>query len=157
PTSTPMTGRVLTPADDNPSRRAYDPAIGGLVVIAKRYGRLANRLLLFAHFIGAAAEHGFTVLDPAFIAQARYFSATARTPVPRFPAGGRVPPIPGGRTAVYLGAKSLAMGLRVTGGSVRLGPRERLDLDDPAFLDLVARRRVLVVEGWHFRSEESCE
>ena len=34
-----------------------------MVIIAKRVGRLGNRLILFAHFMGAAAEHGLTVVN----------------------------------------------------------------------------------------------
>ena len=36
-----------------------------MIVIAKPVGRLANRLLLFAHFIAAAAEHDLVVYNPA--------------------------------------------------------------------------------------------
>jgi hypothetical protein len=137
--------------------------IDRVVVIAKRYGRLANRMFLFAHLIGAAAERGFTVLDPAFVGQARYFPATARALVPRFPERGRtVPPFPGGRAAVYVAVKAAAMSLRRLRsvgeiGAIRLAPGQRLDLDDPAFLDALARYRVVVIEGWRFRDPAGCD
>jgi hypothetical protein len=130
-----------------------------VVVIAKRVGRLANRLLLFAHFIGAAVEHGFTVLDPAFIAAARYFPATAGTLFPRYPPGRPIlPPFPRGREATLLlamGAADVLHRLQRRGhdvGLVRIRRDQHLDLNSAAFLDVVATHRVVLVQDWFFRN-----
>jgi hypothetical protein len=135
----------------------------GVVVIARRVGRLANRLLLFAHFVGAAVEHGFTVFDPAFFAQARYFPTTARTLFCRYPADRRIlPPFPGGREALLTLAESSADLLhRFQGrghdvGLIRLRRDQHLDLNSPAFLDLVATHRVVFVQDWFFRNADNC-
>jgi hypothetical protein len=135
----------------------------GVVVIAKRVGRLANRLVLFAHFIGAAVEHGFTVFDPAFVVQAGYFPVTARTLFPRYPPGRLLlPPFPGGREAFITLARGYAgvlHRLQQRGhdvGLIRLRRDQYLDLNSPAFLDIVATHRVVLVEDWYFRNADNC-
>ncbi len=133
-----------------------------MIVIAKRVGRLANRMLLFAHFIGAAVEHGFVVLNPAFVAQARYFPATAHDLPCRFPPGRALPVLPGGRRAVYYAAAWAAAfrhrqqrhGRDV--GLIRLRREDRLDLNSGAFLEVVRRHRVVFVQDWFFRNSENC-
>lgn len=64
-----------------------------MVIIAKKVGRLANRLLLFSHFIGTAVEHGFSVANPAFGTYAHYFPSTARDLFCRFPQARLKPPM----------------------------------------------------------------
>ena len=133
-----------------------------MIVIAKRVGRLANRLLLFAHFIAAAVEHDFAVWNPAFFAQARYFPSTAHNPVIRFPAGRRVPVPPGSRNLLYYAAVGAAearhrqqrLGRQV--GLIRLRREDALDLNSEAFLDVVRRHRVVFVQDWFFRNSQNC-
>jgi hypothetical protein len=132
------------------------------VVIAKQVGRLANRLLLYAHFIGAAAEHGFSVLNPSFHPYAGLFPATARDLLCRFPPGRRVWPAPGARRLLYeatLAAAGLCHRRQVGGrdvGLVRLRRDQQLDLNSDAFLDVVREHRVVFVQDWFFRSAENC-
>jgi hypothetical protein len=133
-----------------------------LVVIAKRVGRLANRTLLFAHFIGAAAEHDFTVLDPAFVDQARYFPTTARTLLCRYPPGRPVPPFPKGRRLLCRAVERYADALHALQqrghdvGLIRLRRDQRLDLNSDAFLDVLRSHRVVFVQDWFFRNGENC-
>ena len=82
-----------------------------MIVIAKKVGRLANRLILFAHFIATAAEHGFVVVNPAFHTYARYFPSTARDLRARFPAAARVPRPPGSGRLLYEATTLAADGL----------------------------------------------
>ena len=132
-------------------------------MIARRVGRLANRLLLFSHFIGSALEHGFTVLNPSFGPyHARYFPTTARQLVPRFPPGRGVPAFPGGRElAVVAGTRTgnalhhlQQAGLDVP--LIRLRRDQHLDLNSEAFLRAVRNHRVLFVQDWFFRNAENC-
>ena len=133
-----------------------------MIVIAKKVGRLANRLVLFSHFIAAAAEHGFVVLNPAFLTYAHYFPATARDLLCRFPSGRAVPAVPGSRRLLYLAAKAAAEMLyrRQQGGNdvglIRLTRKEKLDLNSSAFLDVVHRHRVVLVQDWFFRNADNC-
>jgi hypothetical protein len=134
-----------------------------VIVIAKGVGRLANRLLLFAHFIGAATEHGFAVANPAFRQYAKYFPRTARDLLCRFPSGRALWAPPGSRHLLYeatLWTAGMLHSLQRTGrevGLIRLPRDQRLDLDSPAFLDAVRRYRLLFVQDWYFRSVVDCQ
>lgn len=130
-----------------------------MIVISKRVGRLANRMLLFAHFMGAALEHGFVVLNPAFGPfHSRYFPTTARDLLCRFPPGRGAPPFPFGREVLYAATRSLGEGLHhlqrlgLDVGLVRLRRDQHVDLNSDAFLDVVRRHRVVLVHDWFFRN-----
>jgi hypothetical protein len=132
-----------------------------VIVIAKRVGRLANRMLLFAHFIGAAVEHGFTVANPAFGPNhARYFPATARDLLCRFPQR-RLPVLPGSRVLAYGAARTaddILHALQRRGldiGLIRLRRDEHIDLNSEAFLEVVRRHRVVLVHDWFFRNGDN--
>src|SRR5581483_10830025 len=51
---------------------------GKLFIIARRCGRLANRLVLFANFIGLAKEQGHRVINIPFHSYANLFETTRR-------------------------------------------------------------------------------
>ena len=134
-----------------------------MIVIAKKVGQLANRMLLFAHFIGAAIEHGFTLLNPAFLTYAHYFPATAQDLLCGFPARRRLRPRQTLRRYVY--AATLAGGevlhiLQWAGlpvGLIRLQRDQSMKLDSPAFLEQARRHRLLFVQDWYFRAPAYCE
>lgn len=132
------------------------------VIVAKRVGRLANRMLLFAHLIGTAAEHGFTVLNPSLYPYNRHFPATARDLVPSYPRPRSIPTPPLARSVAYQAAFRTAELAHRRGtdnravGLIRLSREQRLDLDSPEFLDSVARHRVLFLQDWFFRSASNC-
>jgi len=133
-----------------------------MIVIAKKVGRLANRLLLFAHFIGTAVEHGLRVMNPAFANYAHYFPATARDLLCRFPPAC---PLPGQRLirellyrGVVLTADSLHW-LQQHGrdvGLIRLRRDQYLDLNSATFLSMVRRHRIVLVQDWFFRGPANC-
>jgi hypothetical protein len=135
-----------------------------MIVIAKKVGRLANRLLLFAHFIGAAAEHGFRLVNPAFERYAGYFPATSKDLFCRFPEAG---PFPSGG---FIGRSLLYRAVLLTAntihtlqrrgsdvGLIRLRREEWLDLDSPEFLSYLHRHGTVFVQDWFFRSQVDCE
>ena len=134
-----------------------------MIVIAREFGRLANRLLLFAHFIAAAVEHGLVVLNPAFRPYAQHFPSTARDLLCRFPPGPSVRPPPGGRYLLHHLTRVAAYGLHRLQeaswdvGLIRLRGDQWLDLDSPVFLAAARRHRLLFVQGWHFRTPQGCE
>jgi hypothetical protein len=135
-----------------------------MVIIAKKVGRLANRLLLFSHFIGTAVEHGFSVANPAFGTYAHYFPSTARDLFCRFPQARLKPPMGRiGREILYRTTLLAANTLHVMQsrgrdvGLVRLQRHQSLELDGPTFLSLLGRHRVLFVQDWWFRSSANCE
>ena len=133
-----------------------------MIVIAKRVGRLANRMLLFSHLIAAAQEHGFSVMNPAFEHYARYFPSTSRNLVPRFPPGRPLLGAPGvvrkvSYRAVHAGAE-VAWHLQQRGrdvGLIRLTRAEELDLNSDFFIGMARRHRVLLIQDWFFRNQEN--
>ena len=135
-----------------------------MVVISKRVGRLANRILLFAHFIATAAEHGFRVVNPAFGKYAHYFPSTSGDLLCRYPATGAVPPVNRYvRELFYRGCSDCAGVLHLLQqrgrdvGLIRLQRRQSLDLDSPQFLSFLRRHRTVFVQDWFFRSDTNCE
>jgi len=134
-----------------------------MLVIAKKVGRLANRLLLFAQFIAAAAEHGFSVANPSFGPYFRYFPSTARDLLCRFPIRASLPAPPLPREMLYrltLLAASLLAARQRRGrdvGLIRLRRDQHLDLETPEFLTPLRRHRTLFVQDWNFRGPNLCE
>jgi hypothetical protein len=131
-----------------------------VVVIGSPIGRLANRLLLFAHVAASAAEHGFLVVNPHFGPYAHYFPATAREVVLRYPEGRRVWVAPRRplrrvfRRAALAGVGALehAQRLGLDTGVIRINRQETLDLGGDAFLAALSRHRLLVLRDWFFRT-----
>jgi len=129
------------------------------VVIARKFGQLANRLILFAHWIAYGREHGVRILNPSFVEYAPFFRATSRDLWCQYP------PQEGGDTvapwvrhclyqSVYLPVRLLAH-LRCTAFPVRiirLRQDEPCDLDGAEFQKLVAGRRQVCIQGWAFRT-----
>ena len=62
-----------------------------MILIADKFGQLANRLFVFAHFIGWGIEHGVVIANPAFDEYAQYFEGTADDPCVAIRSG-QIPP-----------------------------------------------------------------
>src|SRR5512143_3676003 len=60
------------------------------IIIALRCGRLANRLTLFANFIGFAAEYQYRVINFSFHSYAELFENTRRDIYCQFPPSARI-------------------------------------------------------------------
>jgi hypothetical protein len=135
-----------------------------MVIIARKVGRLANRIMLFAHFIGAAREHGFNVVNPAFDHYASYFPAMSRDLFCRYPPADPFVSLGfAGRSVLYrlvlytTNALHALQRLGLDTGVIRLRRDQVLDLDGPAFLSSLGRHRILLVQDWFFRSASDCE
>ncbi len=148
-------------------RSGHNPADGKLFVIAKRIGRLGNRLALFANFIAFAEEYGHRLVNASFYADAHFFETTRRDIFCRYPAAprgsllGAVPGVAGAIRAsqiVYQTAKTTArwhekhplcgervVTLRDVGSSVTL-------LDGPEVRTRIGNARIVFVHGWFFRA-----
>lgn len=135
-----------------------------MIIISKKVGRLANRILLFSHFIGAALEHGFTIANPAFLHYAHYFPSTDRDFLCRFPAADPATKLGFyGRSLTFRAAQTTAnmlhflQGLGFNTGVIRLERSQSLDLDSQEFLDYLHSHRRVFVQDWFFRSSVDCE
>jgi hypothetical protein len=132
-----------------------------MIIIARSYGQLGNRLFLYAHMIAAARAHGVSLANPCFADYAHLFPATCGDLWCRYPrvAPTGAPPSLRKRRALakslYVSARCLgALGLNRSPLSiVRLRGDESCDLASDSFADLAQRSRHLMALGWLFRSE----
>jgi len=146
------------------------PTANKTLVIAFRTGRLGNRLLLFAHVIGFAAEHGYRVVNFAFHSYAHLFENTRRDIYCRFPVARRrsiFDLIPGVAAAIrktrifYQGVRQISMfndhyrllGRRVF--TLREIPGRTIVLDAPEVQSQIAGAGLVFVHGWWIRAPES--
>jgi hypothetical protein len=134
-------------------------------IIVRKVGKLANRIILFAHLIAAAQEHGFRVLNPAFDEYAMYFEHFRHSPWASYPTRAvRVPAALAGSTRhLVYGFARVTMRL-LTAVNVRNSfidfvrvdeVDEFYDLGSEQFLDLVASRHIIAIEGWGLRDNRS--
>ncbi|MDA7936839.1 hypothetical protein N9B79_00530 [bacterium] len=132
-----------------------------MIIIARNYGQLGNRLFLYGHFIAAAEEYGIELANPNFSEYAHLFPATASNLWCRYPNLRTVcsSPRPWQRAAlskaVYAGTKTLSIAglnqypFRV----IRIRGEETCDLGGNEFADAARGKRHILASGWLFRSE----
>lgn len=136
-------------------------------VITQKIGKLANRLILFAHVAAAGREHHFRVINPTFDEYAQYFESFTHALVPGYPLhDSRMPAVllPRARHLTHGLTRTVAGRLGANGAieshgslvtSVHLRDfNEFLDLGSPEFLHLLASSRLVTLRGWGFRDNE---
>lgn len=155
-----------------------------MIVIARNYGQLGNRLVLAANLIAAAREYGVSLLNPSFVQYAKFFVSTENDIWCRYPAAklnNAEPPISAVDDAdelltqrlmptrspspvrrevlyrsVYLTARTLSH-LRMTGFPchvIRIAGEQRCDLTSCEFQRKACARRPVLVSGWNFDAGE---
>jgi Glycosyl transferase family 11 len=133
-----------------------------MIIITQKFGQLANRLLLFSHFIGFAIEHNVTLLNPTFDEYAQFFESTGddllcRYPKTRLP----LPFHPRIRASFYeciRALTSLAIKAKVANpilSIVHLQDDQECDLSNSNFRDLATQTQVLLAKGWEFRDHSN--
>ncbi|QDT07921.1 hypothetical protein K227x_63500 [Rubripirellula lacrimiformis] len=134
-----------------------------MIVIARNYGQLGNRLMLSANLIAAACELDVPLRNPSFSQYASYFTSTANDLWCRFPsrsddATTTAPPRPIARQAlyrsVYLTGRTLAH-LRMTRlpfHLIRMTGERKFDLQSAEFASMARSGRPVLVSGWHFHA-----
>ena len=141
-----------------------------MIVVARRYGQLGNRLILFSHLIAAAEHYGVELRNPCFAEYANLFPATQSDLWCRYRPGQTTanartqamgdPVSPSRRMAfmkvVQLATKSLYQtGLRHWPCHViRLRGEQECDLQSQHFQNRVRSGRPILLQGWLFRSPE---
>jgi hypothetical protein len=133
-----------------------------MFVIANKYGRLGNRLQLFAHFIAFAVEHDHKVANPAFLEYAELFETTKYDLFCRYPPKKSVFRGYSLRWFLYAGVRLIVKAW--SAGLVRLrrlkvirawplnSPciKREFRLDAPDFSDLVGSAWLILAEGLYF-------
>lgn len=131
-----------------------------MFVNAHKAGQLANCLLHGAHLLAAGRAHGHAVLNPGLLGYARYFETTQGDLLCRHPARpSRLPHGAWARRALYrlvrLSIPALHR-LPFLGRWVRAvvwrDPEVVYRLDTPAFAALARSSRLVLFEGWAFRT-----
>jgi len=131
--------------------------------IAQRCGRLANRLVLFAHFAALAEEQGDRVVNFTFHSYAHLFETTRRDIYCRYPAAqrrswldlipGLAPALRKTRLCYHIVRAVSAMTERFpifgkTAVILRETPGEMTLLDGTAVQDQIRDARIVFVHGW---------
>ncbi|HBV65827.1 MAG TPA: hypothetical protein DEF45_22720 [Rhodopirellula sp.] len=132
-----------------------------MIIIARNYGQLGNRLFLYGHLIAAAEEYGVELANPSFVEYAPLFPATASNlwcRYPNFPADKISPPAWQRKTlakAIQLGTKALSVtGLRhYPFHLISIRGEESCDLAGEEFASAARGQRHVLTSGWLFRSE----
>jgi hypothetical protein len=129
-----------------------------MIIITTKFGQLANRLFLFAHFIAFAAEHNLTVINPAFDEYAQFFEFTCTDPLCQYPAtGSKSFSHPNLRKAIYEAFRAIGLAVHTVKisnpifGTIRLPEDQECNLSSPEFLDFVAQKKIVLARGWLFR------
>jgi hypothetical protein len=144
------------------------PGDGKLLIVGRRCGRLANRVVLFANLVAYAAEHGHRLINVTFHSYAACFETTRRDVWCQYPIPKRrswldaVPGLAGAirKTRVFyhvirglsvLNEKLPLFGKRVV--TLRERPGQHLILlESPELEAQIADARVVFVYGWTFRA-----
>lgn len=136
-----------------------------MVIIGKKFGRLANRLWLFANFVALARRYRVTVANPAFAEYAAWFSATEHDLWCRYPvscgAAAELPgEVPGWRRellyqSVYRASRGLvACRLKHRPWRIiREKEAEFADLAGDAWRRQLAQGTTTIVHGWNYRDD----
>ena len=133
-----------------------------MIIIARNYGQLGNRLFLYGQFLAAAREYSVELANPSFAEYAHLFPSTESDLWCRYPVSTK-PPTANPKTwqrrslakAVYLGTKTLSLaGLRQYPFHViRIRGEESFDLGGEEFASAVRSGRHILASGWLFRSQ----
>ena len=128
-------------------------------VICSKPGQLGNRLVLFSQFIAFAIEHGVSIVNLSFDEYAKYFRTTSEDALCRFPK--RVSYFGNSKVIrrclywlAYCLARVMDRGLRLPGVKIiSLDWSEGCDLDSPEVIELVKKNKIVLAQGWGFRSK----
>src|SRR5262249_16982510 len=133
-----------------------------MIVIGEKYGGLGNRLLVFAHFIGWAIEHGIAIANPAFDEFATYFEGTADDPWCRYPSQPstccNVARLRHRNYRLVRLASQIGKQLKIRMpwiGFVDIGWTEPYALSQQEHIRVLTSRKLMLLTGWQYRDEAS--
>lgn len=129
-----------------------------MLVLAKKYGQLGNRLILFSHLIACAREHNLKLVNIAFDDYAHLFESTCDVAWPHYPPTDTTQNVWRWlKLTLYQAVRymtDIAVMLHCTEVPVkiiRLRGEEFLDIADEEFLKAARTRRWVLLLGWCFR------
>ena len=140
-----------------------------MIVLAKNFGQLGNRLLLSAHLLAAAREYGVSFRNPSFVEYAQYFPSISNDLWCRFPAqdtptDAASDDLPAWqRKALYQAVRLSTSVLSFLGMTqfpcrvIRVRGEQICDLQDESFALAAKGPRPILASGWKFRSNTLLE
>jgi len=134
-----------------------------MIVIARKYGQLGNRLMLFARFIAASLDLGVPVANLSFYDYARYFRSTRDDLYCRYPPkSSHTTRWTWARTPLYAAAYwptrfQLHLGLERPLKVLRVDHPDDLKLDGEEFAQMLRDGRSLFVQGFGYSNKSGCE
>lgn len=149
-----------------------------MIVIARKYGQLGNRLFLFSHLIAAARHYGVELRNPCFAEYADLFNSTRHDLWCRYDqhlSGDNSPsqviqgpetlqgPAPRTRSALMQSVQVLTKSMYTIGlrnypaKLIRLRSNQHCDLEGDQFRSAIESGRTLLLQGWLFRSNRLLE
>ncbi len=124
------------------------------VILAGKSGQLANRLIVFSHFIANALENGYPLFNPTFAEYGDYFHATRyndfsghRISVPR--------PVAGALIWFLLALLRRLLPKSPKHVCQSLGDDEKMDLSGAAFASIGKSYAYIFIFGWPYRDDHS--
>jgi len=125
-----------------------------MIIIGRKCGQLANRLISFSNFIGNAIEHGYSLVNPCFREYRDYFESTASNRFGDYPIWVKRHGLH--RLDWALHTKVVNPVLRTlrrlhTLDAVLLQTEEFCDLGSESFVARARSQRLLIAKGWLFR------
>ncbi|TQD23846.1 alpha-1,2-fucosyltransferase [Methanolobus vulcani] len=122
-----------------------------MIVIAKKYGRLGNRLILFAHFIAFGIEHNVKIANPSFGDYAEHFQNISDDLFCRYPSerslnGNRLM-----QKLLYLCIWLLTIIRLPFIKYVTLKENQSYNTNNEQFIRIAQNNKFLFVDGWDFR------
>lgn len=143
-----------------------------MLVIARKYGQLGNRLILYSHLIAAARENQVSLSNACFAEYAEYFVGTCDDLWCRYPkkTGTKAP----SQLTRNLIAKGVSRSARALAEINRFlarfgivpsiakvvqlhGASQSIDLDSAEVREELQRFRFWIAQGWLFRSDKLIE
>jgi hypothetical protein len=128
-----------------------------MIIIARKFGQLGNRLFLFANFIAYAEAHNIRIVNPSFYEYAEHFQTTKDDLFCRYPPKSSI--LKGNRIAgaiLYI----LIFFLTIIMVKIKIQSRvisfihidddEFYNLSNENFIGLAKNKRFLLVQGWQF-------
>jgi Glycosyl transferase family 11 len=133
-----------------------------MIIITHKFGQLANRLFLFAHFVAFAIEHHVLICNPTFDEYAQFFASTSNDLFCRYPSTQLTLPVhPRIRKSFYeciRSLTSLAIKAKIANSILsiaHLQDDQECDLSNPNFRDLATHTKVVLAKGWEFRDHSN--
>lgn len=144
-----------------------------MIIIIESVGQLANRIILFSHFIGFCKENNINLLNPSFIDYAHYFKGSISNSVPKFPANENNEQFNKNKQSkvrnyiikifskliskIFCNSNYNGKFITLINLSAEKYINKEFDLNDIKNINLLSKAKLTFVKGWLFRDYKNAE